>query len=53
MRDRIFHWVRHTELSDWLLCGWVIAPVNGPMHHHDYSFLCEWLCDCKMRRPNR
>lgn len=51
MRDRIFHWVRHNELSDWLALGWIVAKPNAAMHHHDYSFFCEWLCDCKMPRP--
>lgn len=53
MRDRVFHWAKLNELSDWLLVGWVLAPSNGVMHHHDYSFMCEWLCDCKMVRPGR
>lgn len=48
---RTFHWVRHQQIEDWLRCGWVIAPCNAPMHHHEYSFLCEWLCDCEMVKP--
>jgi hypothetical protein len=47
MSERIFHWVRHHELADWLACGWCVAKFNAPMHHHEYSLLCEWLCDCK------
>jgi hypothetical protein len=50
MRDRIFHWVRHEALNDWFLCGWVFAMFD-PMHHHSYSFMMEWLCDCPMRKP--
>jgi hypothetical protein len=23
------------------------------MHHHEYSFLCEWLCGCEIKRPGR
>lgn len=53
MKDRIFHWVRLSDVDDWLKCGWVMVPANGPAHHHDYSFLMEWLCDCQMRKPNR
>lgn len=52
-RERILHWVRLHEFADWLACGWIIAKPNAPMHHHSYSFFCEWLCDCKMPRPVR
>jgi len=47
----IFHWAKLHQLSDWLDCGWMVARCNGPMHHHEYSLLCVWLCDCKMVRP--
>jgi hypothetical protein len=53
VKDRIFHWAKLHELGDWLACGWVFAATNAPMHHHDYSFMMEWLCDCKMVRPVR
>lgn len=53
MRDRLFHWAKLEDLNDWLLCGWVFAPCNDAMHHHDYSFMMEWLCDCPMRRPQK
>jgi hypothetical protein len=52
MRDRIFHWARHANVNDWLLCGWILTPCE-PMHHHEYSFMVEWLCDCKMPRPGQ
>lgn len=47
----IFHWARHHQLTDWLACGWMVARPNAPMHHHEYSFLCVWLCDCLMAMP--
>ncbi len=50
-RERWFLWIRHHQIADALALGWVFAPSNGPMHHHDYCFLCEWLCDCPMVRP--
>lgn len=50
---RTFQWFRHHEIPDALRLGWIIARPNGPMHHHDYSFLCEWLCDCPPVRPRR
>lgn len=51
MRDRIFHYARGNELPDWLSLGWIIVKPNAVMHHHEYNFVCEWLCDCKMVRP--
>lgn len=42
----IFRWAPRHQIEDFLRCGWIIAPVNAPMHHHEYSFLCKWLCDC-------
>jgi hypothetical protein len=42
----IFHWARHHQIEDFLRAGWIIAPVNAPMHHHYYGFICQWLCDC-------
>lgn len=49
--NRVFQWVRIGELNDWLSCGWIVSKPNAPMHHHEYSFLCEWLCNCKIKRP--
>lgn len=42
----IFHWAKHRQLEDFLRAGWLIAKVNSPMHHHEYGFLCVWICDC-------
>lgn len=50
-RDRIFHWVRLHELADWLACGWYVTRPSTMMHHHEYGFFCEWLCDCRMTKP--
>lgn len=51
MTVRTFHWFRHYQIPDALALGWVIAKPNTACHHHDWAFLCEWLCDCKMARP--
>lgn len=48
---RTFHWFRHHQIASALKLGWVLVPCNGPMHHHEYSFLCEWLCDCEVALP--
>lgn len=49
----IFMWVRHSHIEDFLRVGWIIAKVNAPMHHHEYSFMCQWLCDCNPAIPRR
>lgn len=51
MADRIFHHVTWDRLTDWLCCGWMMSKPNALMHHHEYGVLVEWLCDCKMARP--
>lgn len=50
-RDRVLHYVTYDRLRDWLASGWQVVPPNGPMHHHVYGVVVEWLCDCKMVRP--
>ncbi len=51
MRDRIFHHAPLSRIADWLSCGWLVVLPNGPMHHHHYGLMLEWLCDCKPPRP--
>jgi hypothetical protein len=48
---RTFHYVRHSELADWLRCGWLAHDSLNDTHHGQYSSLCEWICDCEMVRP--
>lgn len=50
-RDRTLHYVTYDRLPAWLDCGWLIWMPNGPMHHHFYGVVVEWLCDCRMPRP--
>ncbi len=50
-RDRIFHHVNYDRALDWLRCGWMVLMPNGPMHHHHYGLVLEWICDCKMVKP--
>lgn len=47
----IFKWARHEQIESYLRSGWIIAKVNAPMHHHEYSFLCQWLCKCEPNVP--
>ena len=42
----LFHWAKHHQIEDFLRAGWIIAKVNSPMHHHEYGFLCVWICNC-------
>ncbi len=53
MRHRIFHYVTYARVPDWLACGWMVSIPNAPMYHHVYGLTLEWLCDCKMPRPQR
>jgi hypothetical protein len=46
--ERTVRWVRLRDIEKWLACGWVLVPANAPIHHHDYAFLMEWLCDCPL-----
>lgn len=49
----IFRWAKHHEIEDYLRTGWIIAKVNSPMHHHEYGFLCTWICKCEPVTPRR
>jgi hypothetical protein len=53
MKTRTVHWVRLRDIEQWLACGWVLVPANAPVHHHDYAFLMEWLCDCQPIIPEK
>jgi hypothetical protein len=52
VKDRIIHYVPRWQALDWLRLGWIILRPRVQMPHHDqYVVHMEWLCDCKMRRP--
>lgn len=51
MNIRTFHYVKNERALDWLRVGWIVAKPNVQMHHDFYSCVMEWLCDCKMVRP--
>lgn len=44
-------YVLYHKIRDYLACGWMVVIPNAPMHHHQYSVLMEWRCDCNMPRP--
>ena len=48
---RTFHYASIYDLDDWLNLGWIVTRPNAVMHHHVYSLVLEWLCDCKIARP--
>ena len=49
---RTFHYVPHYAALDWLRCGWIVAKRYGHQPSHDqYVMLMEWLCDCKVVKP--
>ena len=48
---RTFHYVSYDRVMDWLRCGWVVMIPNAPTHHNYYGIPMEWLCECKMPRP--
>lgn len=52
MRDRLFHYVNFHRIDDFLCCGWVVVIPKGlPVLSDLYGVSMEWLCDCKMPRP--
>lgn len=51
MRHRTFHYVVYDRIPDWLACGWIAVLPATLMHHHAYGIVMEWLCDCKLPRP--
>jgi hypothetical protein len=50
-RDRIFKYATYDRIADYLALGWVIVMPNKMTHHEEYGLVLEWLCDCKMVRP--
>lgn len=51
MTVRTFHYARMECLEDWLRLGWVARAGLAGTHHGEWSMLCEWLCECPLRRP--
>jgi hypothetical protein len=51
VKVRIFHNVRWERLDDWLSLGWCIVPDYFRDYHAPFALMCEWLCDCPMRKP--
>jgi hypothetical protein len=49
--DRIFRYVVHARVTDYLNCGWHIAEVDLGAHHRQYAILLEWLCRCPCAEP--
>jgi hypothetical protein len=43
--DRLFMYVNHHQIEDFLLCGWVMSGLTT------YGVLMEWLCSCPPRTP--
>jgi hypothetical protein len=52
MTPRFVAWVRHEHVAAWLALGWDYGGVL-PGRHGEWSAALEWLCDCKVRRPNK
>lgn len=51
-RERVFHYVPHWQALDWLALGWIVVRKTGYFPNHDqYVCLMEWLCDCRMVKP--
>lgn len=52
MKDRFFHYVNFHRIEDFMRCGWVVVIPNCSTMYTDlYGITMEWLCDCKMVRP--
>jgi hypothetical protein len=52
-KDRIFHNVTWDRLEDWLALGWLPIFDYYRDYHANYAVMCEWLCACPMRKPNK
>lgn len=50
-RQRTLHYVHVARAMDWLRLGWLVVLPNRRMHHDHYNVTMEWLCDCKMVKP--
>ena len=52
-RARTWHatYVLYDRIPDYLACGWMVALPNAASHINFYGVTMEWLCDCKMVRP--
>jgi hypothetical protein len=51
-RHRTFHYVNHHAALDWLRLGWIVVrPYCAAAHLDFYGVTMEWLCDCKMVKP--
>ena len=52
MRERIFRYVNHERVVEFLALGWIVRADLGN-YHGEFSLLMEWLCDCKPIEPRR
>lgn len=50
---RLFRYVAHERVPDFLRCGWIARDSLLGTHHGDYSVLCEWLCKCPVPIPQQ
>lgn len=51
-RDRLFHYVRISEVERWLACGWMAHASLDGCHHGNWSVLMERFCDCEPSQPD-
>jgi hypothetical protein len=49
-RERVFRYVRHPDVIDYLRLGWHIAEADLG-RHSEWAILMEWLCQCNMVEP--
>lgn len=51
MTDKIFHFVRNHEVSDWERAGWTSRPALTGTHHGEWSTLMEWTAEGEPVKP--
>jgi hypothetical protein len=39
------------DIDAHLALGWLAIPETSYCHHHDYSILMRWICQCPIREP--
>lgn len=47
---QFFRYVRHEDIGDYLVLGWMVAGDLGPTHGQ-WSALMQWPCECALAEP--
>ena len=45
---RAYKFVPFRSVEDHMRLGWMIAFPSKVSHHHYYSVVLQWICDCQI-----